>query len=87
MKIQKSNKFLKSENIKYHYVFKDLVYHKDAGHISYGISKTNYFMSGKSFYQNVDMFQEIISNIDDNLRNEFISYPIPKRILEEYKKL
>ena len=38
-------------------------------------------------YKHAEEIQEKISNIDGNLRNEFVSYPIPKRILEEYKKL
>ena len=34
-----------------------------------------------------DKIQKMLSNTDDGLKNKFISYPIPKRILEEYKKL
>ena len=48
----------------------------------YGITKENSYLI--KAYQEI---QEKISNIDGNLRNEFVSYPIPNRILEEYKKL
>ena len=48
----------------------------------YGITKENSYLI--KAYQEI---QEIISNIDENLRNEFINFPIPKRILGEYKKL
>ena len=45
-------------NVEYHYIFHDLVSHKDAGEIQYAISKTNYFMSNGSFQKQHEMLQE-----------------------------
>ena len=48
----------KHENIEYHYIFHDLVSHKEAGEVHYAVSKTNYFMSNGSFQKQYEMFQE-----------------------------
>ena len=50
----------KHENIEYHYIFHDLVSHKEAGEVHYAISKTNYFISKGSFQKQHDMLQEKI---------------------------
>ena len=62
---------------------------KDIENLDYAQNLMGFDLTGNNSYiiNANDQIQEIISNIDDNLRNEFISYPIPKRILEEYKKL
>jgi hypothetical protein len=60
MNILKSNLLEKHENIEYHYIFHDLVSHKEAGEIQYAISKTNYFMSDESFQKQHEMLQEKI---------------------------
>ena len=64
MKILESNNLEKYENIEYHYIFRDLVLHKDAGEIQYAISKTNYFMSDESFYKQHEMLQEKVKGKD-----------------------
>ena len=54
----------KHENIEYHYIFNDLVSHKEAGEIQHAISKTNYFMSDESFQKQHEMFQEQVDRKD-----------------------
>lgn len=54
----------------------------DTNILLYDITKENSYLI-KAYHE----IQEIISKADNELGNKFSSYPIPKRILEEYKKL
>ena len=56
------------ENIEYHYIFHNLVSHKEAGEEQYAISKTNFFMSNGSFQKQHEMLQEKVEG--DNFKNQ-----------------
>ena len=62
---------------------------KDIEELDYSLNLMSFDLTGNNLYiKNANgQIQEIISKIDNELGNKFMSYPIPKRILEEYKKL